>query len=191
MLRIAFLLLVLCALALPARNAMAQVTRCTAADGTVVYTDRKCTDIGATERLAPSASAGGIRSARRPSCARNVQDLGYALSSALQSGDANQVAGLYDWAGMSTSNGYRLMDRLQAIAARTLVDVQPMYAGGTNEYGYDVVEFDEATGRVVSKPPVKPRLIGMRVEQVLSDGHTPSRTVFGLRQRLGCWWVRL
>ena len=101
------------------------------------------------------------------------------------------MAGLYDWAGMSTSNAYRLMDRLQLIASRTLVDVQPMYAGGTNEYGYDVAEFDPDTGAVIGKPATKPRLVGLRVEQVLADGHTPSRVSFGLRRRLGCLWLRL
>ena len=69
--------------------------------------------------------------------------------------------------------------------------LQPMYAGGANEYGYDIVEFDEATGQVVSKPPRPPRLVGLRVEQTLADGNTPSRTVFGVRKHLGCWWVRL
>jgi len=43
----------------------------------------------------------------------------------------------------------------------------------------------------VAKPPRKPRLIGLRVEQTLANGSTPSRTNFGLRQRMGCWWVRL
>ena len=34
-------------------------------------------------------------------------------------------------------------------------------------------------------------ILGLHVEQILSDGYTPSRTVFGLRRRLGCWWVHL
>ena len=29
------------------------------------------------------------------------------------------------------------------------------------------------------------------LEQTLGNGSTPSRTVFGLRKHLGCWWVRL
>lgn len=185
-------LLALAALALMPGRAQAQVRRCTAADGALVYTDRKCEDIGAVERPAASAPiAGSIGHYRRPTCARNVADLAYSLGSALNSTDVNQVAGLYDWVGMSTSAGYQVMDRLQVIASRTLVDVQPIYAGGANEYGYDVVEFDPDTGAVVAKPASKPRLVGLRVEQVLADGHTPSRVVFGLRQRLGCWWIRL
>ena len=166
--------------------------QCIGNDGSLVYTDRKCEDIGGRERPAASASM-GIGSARlyRGGCARSVQDLVYSLGNAIQSGDANQIAGVYDWAGMSTANAYRLMERLEAIAKRPLVDVQPVYAGGTNEYGYDVVQFDEESGELVSKPPRKPRLVGLRVEQTLGNGSTPGRTVFGLRQHLGCWWVRL
>ena len=188
----AFLLLLIAAAHLAAAgSAHAQVRRCSASDGTLVYTDRKCEDIGAVERRIAAPAGSLYRASRRPSCARNVADLGYELGSALNSGDVNQVAGLYDWAGMATSNAYRLMDRLQVIASRTLVDVQPMYSGGANEYGYDVVEFDPETGAVLTRPASRPRLIGLRVDQVLVDGHTPSRVVFGLRQRLGCWWIRL
>ncbi|QIL19948.1 hypothetical protein [Thermomonas sp. HDW16] len=174
------------------RTADAQVRQCIASDGSLVYTDRQCADIGGTERPASQAAV-GISGQRlyRGGCSRSVQDLVYSLSSAIQSGDANQIAGVYDWAGMSTGNAYRLMSRLEAIAKRPLVDVQPMYAGGTNEYGYAVVEFDADTGAVVSKPPRKPHLIGLRVEQTLGNNSTPSRTVFALRKNLGCWWVRL
>lgn len=184
------LLLLTCAGSWPSAT-RAQVRQCIGGDGTLVYTDRRCEDIGGRERPAGPASAGyGYHGAYRNACARSVQDLVYSLSSAIQSGDANQVAEVYDWAGMSTANGYRLMARLEAIARRPLVDVQPMYSGGANAYGYDIVEFDEQTGQVVSKPPRRPRLIGLRVEQTLANGSTPSRTVFGLRQHLGCWWVR-
>ncbi len=171
-------------------TAAAQVRQCIGADGGVVYTDRQCVDLGATERLVtPGAGVayGGARLHR--GCARSVQDLVYELSNAIYASDVNQLASVYHWAGMSTSNGYRLMTRLAAIAKRPLVDVQPMYSGGTDPYA-DIIEFDRDTGAVVSPPPRKPRLIGLRVEQTLSNGSTPSRTVFGLRQHLGCWWVR-
>ena len=188
-----FLLLLLLMASLWAPGVLqAQVKRCTAADGSLVYTDRRCDDIGASERLGAMPVTGSAASGRyRNVCARTVQDLVYSLSSALQSGDANQVAGVYDWAGMPTSSAYRMMSRLDAIARRPLVDVQPMYSGGTNAYGDDVIEFDETTGQVISRPPRKPRLIGLRVEQTLANGTTPSRVNFGLRQRMGCWWVRL
>ena len=187
------LLLLLLLVCLPAPgNVQAQVKRCTAADGSLVYTDRKCDDIGASERLGAMPVTGSAASGRyRNVCARTVQDLVYSFSSALQSGDVNQVAGVYDWAGMPTSTAYRLMTRLEAIARRPLVDVQPMYSGGTNAYGDGVIEFDEATGEVLTRPPRKPRLIGLRVEQTLANGSTPSRSVFGLQRHFGCWWIRV
>ena len=186
-------LLLLVAACLPLAG-QAQVRRCTASDGSLVYTDRKCTDIGATGRLSASAisgASGATGGYAYRGCARSVQDLAYALGSAIQSGDVNQVAGLYDFTGASTASGYRLMDRLGALATRPLVDVQPMYAGGYDPYSdayAGIIEFD-ADGAVVQRPASKPRLIGLRVEQTLANSSTPSRTVFGLRKNMGCWWV--
>ncbi|MEO6102792.1 MAG: hypothetical protein ABIP44_04030 [Pseudoxanthomonas sp.] len=185
MLRIALPLLITVA-CLP-YPAPAQVRRCTAGDGTLIYTDRKCEDIDATERAYTPAISGSGGGRFNRGCSRSVQDLAYSLSSAIQGGDVNQVAGVYDWTGTSTANGYRLMSRLEAIAKRPLVDVQPMYSGGSDPYA-GIVEFNE-DGDLVQQPVVKPRLIGLRVEQTLVNGSTPSRTVFGLRKNLGCWWV--
>ncbi len=168
----------------------AQVRQCIATDGTLVYTDRQCADLDATDHVAPPGAGPGVGARLHRGCARSVQDLAYALSSAVHAGDVNQLAAVYDWVGMSTSNGYRLMTRLAAIAKRPLVDVQPMYSGGADPYA-DVVEFDPETGQVISPPPRRPRLIGLRLQQTLANGRTPSRTVFGLRRHLGCWWVRL
>lgn len=184
-----FALLLVSVLGLP-HAAQAQVRRCTAGDGSLIYTDRKCDDIGATERAyTPGVSSiGGGRFNR--GCARSVQDLAYSLGNAIQAGDVNQLAGVYDFTGASTKSGYRLMERLAMIAKRPLVDVQPMYSGGSDPYSYpDIVEFDQ-DGGVIQRPVVKPRLIGLRVEQTLANGSTPSRTVFGLRKNLGCWWVQ-
>lgn len=174
----------------PAGKLSAQVRQCIGQDGGIIYTDRQCRDIDATDNVVRQGSAPGAGARLHQGCARSVQDLAYALSSAIHASDVNQLAAVYDWVGMSTANGYRLMTRLDAIARRPLVDVQPMYSGGTDPYA-DVVEFDPDTGRVISPPARKPRLIGLRLEQTLANGSTPSRTVFGLRQHLGCWWIRL
>ena len=189
----ASLLLLLAATCAP-QTAQAQVRRCTSGDGKLIYTDRKCADIGASERSYSSGITGsrGVvgRNAYR-GCSRSVQDLAYSLGNAIQMGDVNQVAGLYDFTGASTASGYRLMERLRLIASRPLVDVQPMYAGGHDPYSdpyAGVVEFD-ADGAVVQRAASKPRLVGLRVEQTLANSSTPSRTVFGLRKNMGCWWV--
>lgn len=183
-------LLLLAAACLP-HAAQAQVRRCTAGDGSLIFTDRKCDDIGATERLSSSGITGNNGGNVYRGCARTVQDLAYSLGNAIQMGDVNQLAGLYDFTGTTTATGYRLMARLGTIVKRPMVDVQPMYTGGYDPYSYPYagnIEFDQ-DGAVVQRPAKQPRLVGLRVEQTLANGSTPSHTVFGLRKNMGCWWV--
>lgn len=189
--RILLASLLLFAVACLPHTVQAQVRRCTAGDGSLIYTDRKCDDIGATERLSSIGITGTYGSHVYRGCARSVQDLAYSLGNAIQTSDVNQLAGLYDFSGTSTSTGYRLMERLGVIAKRPLVDVQPMYSGGHDAFSdpyAGVVEFDQ-DGAIVARPAARPKLVGLRVEQTLANGSTPSRTVFGLRKNLGCWWV--
>ena len=171
------LLLLLVLIAMPAA---AQVRRCTGPDGTTIFTDRQCQDLGAVERV-PHAAATAETHLYHNVCSRNLQDLVYALTAAVDSRDVNQFAGVYDWAGMSTRTGYAIMDRLQAIVQRPLVDVTPIYR--TSDTPPDGDYYPQTTVRHVP--------VGLRLEQTLANGSTPSQTVFGLRSYLGCWWVNL
>ncbi len=188
MLRILSLLLLLACL-LPAQGLHAQVRRCTAANGSLVYTDRACADIGASVRVPPAvaASRSGVA---RTMCSRTIQDLAYALSSAVQSGDVNRIAGLYDWTGGNARTADPLLDRMERIASLNLVDMQPVYSQSTPSATVDAASLaTDATP--APTPPSKPRLIGLRIDQVSPHGLTPSHTTFGLHQRLGCWWLHL
>jgi len=170
------LLLFLCA----SGPAWAEVRHCVAGDGTSVFTDRRCEDIGAIERrvTGPAAASAPVR---RDSCPRTLQDLVFEVTTAIDTRDVNRLAGVYGWTGMSNSAGYAMMDRLQAIVARPLVDVVPVYPGEANATGGDY--FPQTTTR---RSPV-----ALRLEQTLTDGMTPSHTVLGLRRGFGCWWVTL
>ena len=158
----------------------AQVRRCTGPDGTAIYTDRRCADIGASERV-PHAVPGQPTQFYRGGCARNLLDLVYELTAAVDSHDVNRVAGLYHWVGMSSSGAVSVMDRLDMIAQRPLVDIVPVYPASAQG------EEDDYPQAIVRRAP-----IGLRLEQTLSNGSsTPSRTMLGLRRYLGCWWVHL
>lgn len=172
----------LAGLALPA-PAGAEVRRCMLPNGQTLYTDRRCADLGAIERRAPADPRGTAAPTRlyRAGCARSFQDLLYELTTAIDSGDVNRLAGLYHWPGMSASAALRVMRQLDAIARRPLVDVVPMLAPGPD--GGDDGYYVQTT---VRRPPV-----ALRLEQTLADGSTPSRTVFGLRRHMECWWVSL
>lgn len=167
-------LLPLLALAGPAVpvEAQAAVRRCDLPDGQTVYTDRRCDAIGAVERRVGTPQAQFRR--YRPTCARSVRDLYFEVSAALESRDANRLAGVYHWPGMSTRQGYDVMQRLQRIVDRGLVDLQPVYPGGEDAY------------TPATRPPV-----AFRIEQVAANGSTPVRAALGIRRHLDCWWVTL
>jgi hypothetical protein len=158
----------------------AQVRRCTNPDGGTIYTDRRCQDIGATERV-PQADVDQRARFYRGGCARNLLDLVYELTAAIDSGDVNRVAGLYHWVGMSSSNANAVMGRLDVIAGRPLVDIVPVYPARP----------DGESGDYYPQATVRRAPAALRLEQTLSNGSTPSHTVLGLRRYLGCWWVQL
>ncbi len=207
--RTLLLLLLLAACSLWSRSAQAQqpLNRCNGPGGNTIYTDRPCETIGASERLPRSAIAGGY-GLRRGGCARNLQDLVYEITAAIDNHDVNRLGAVYHWVGQNSESGDRILDQLQAIVDRPLVDIVPLRGVVTEapDASPEVVPnaalpapaaaatpsappgTDAATAepRVIRRPPV-----GLRLEQTLGKGSTPSRTVFGLRRHLDCWWITL
>jgi hypothetical protein len=168
------LLLLLCCAAFPAA---AVVRRCVAPDGTLVFTDRRCADVGAVERAREDTTPATTRlQGYRNACPRTLRDLVDELHMAIDTRDVNRLAAIYQWAGLSNASAYRVMDRLDAIAARPLADIGPVYGG----------DAQSATETAPRRPPV-----ALRLEQTLANGSTPSHTVLGLRRALGCWWITL
>lgn len=169
----------------------AQVRRCTTADGGTLYTDQSCAKLGAVERTPRDADA-----ARRPyrgGCARRLQDLVFEVTSAIDAHDTNRLAGAYHWPGMSSRGGYGVIERLDAIAQRPLVDITALRPAEP----VVVVEHRPGESRPVldgtTYPQVRPSRapVALRVDQTLKDGITPSRTTFGLRKHMDCWWITL
>jgi len=172
--------------AIPATTAHAEVHRCTTPDGGSVYTDKRCGDIGAIDRL-PQTQPGPAGASRlyRSSCSRTLQDLVYELTSAIDSRDVNRLAGVYDWAGMSSTRANDVMDRLDAIAQRPLVDVMPVMPRAPDADGTLV------DGEYYPQDTVRRAPVGLRLEQTIGKSAAPARTVLGLRRYMDCWWVRL
>lgn len=178
----------------PAR-ADAQIQRCTRPDGEVVFTDRACADVGGVARPKPSVQSpvyGGKTWAR--GCSRSLRDLIFEVTAAIDSRDVNRLAAVYNWTGMSNRNGYAVLGRLDVIANRPLLDVSAVMpaprlsvdAGGGMTVSGAVDPEDYPGATVVRRRPV-----ALRVEQTLANGSTPSRTMFGLRRHMGCWWIVL
>lgn len=156
----------------------AQVNTCMHGNGEILYTDQACASLGAEP--APPATQPRLASRYRNACARDFTALLIELSTAIEVGDVNQLAAFYQWTGLSTRAGYDIMDRLETIAGRPLVDIVPLYATP-----------EPAPGSLYYPPLDAHDPVGVRIEQTTENGTTPSATTLRLAREAGCWWVRL
>ena len=188
---------------------------CVGANGERIFTDRRCSDMGATPHVVlPPMGAGGAvvgQPLRVRTCARNQGALLEGVRAALESHDANRLADYYHWTGMGSAEGYRLMDRLDAFSARPVVDVQLVRAARPDEEMPDLFENrfdplpsppglddpaaidpDSADSAPPAAPPRRRPLASMlRVDQMRSDNDVGSTiTYFHLLTNAGCWWMR-
>lgn len=182
------------------------MNRCTGPGGSTIYTDRPCDSLGATARLPRGTGSGpGNTGARRGGCARSMQELIHEITNAIDTRDVNRLGAVYHWPGHSPESGYRVLDQLQAIVDRPLVDIVPL-RGNAPAMVADAAPQAPSPPVADTPPPAEPAAtapvdtparptiirrapVGLRLEQTLRNGSTPSRTVFGLRRHLDCWWI--
>ena len=164
----------------------AEVRRCVMPGGNVVHTDRSCSSLGAVEQSRQGADKPVATHLYHGRCAGTLPDLLYEVTSAIDSRDVNRLAATYHWPGMSGGSANATLDRLDAIAARPLLDVRIVTTDIPAEPPEDPFSADPSAVDEVRVVPT-----GLRVEQVLDDGRTPVTTHFSLRRHLDCWWVRL
>lgn len=186
------------------------VRRCARADGSVVYTDGRCTDEQnekppvVTERsgTVTSLPGNGPRSyvAMPPSCSRTPDDLLYGVRSAIDMRDTNQLAKHYHWLNVSDAQAEQLMDRLEMLVNSPLLDIQLMYpaeavsgqpvsgheAGFDAEGGLDEAIDDYPAAAYRHVPPYALKL--MQFQTV--TGTQAHSTVFRLQHHFDCWWIR-
>lgn len=195
----------------PAQAQETLMNRCTGPGGSTIYTDRPCDSIGASARLPRGAGPGNVGGARRGGCARSLQELIHDITNAIDTRDVNRLGAVYHWPGHSPESGYRVLDQLQAIVDRPLVDIVPLHGSAPvivaeaapqppAAPAADAPPPAEPTASAATAPttasetPARPAIlrrvpVGLRLEQTLGNGSTPSRTVFGLRRHLDCWWI--
>lgn len=177
----------------PAAYAQQQgVHRCTTMSGEAVYTDKRCEDVGAMDRLpsanAPIAASGGLY---RGGCSRTLSDLVMQISSAIDAKDVNRLAGVYHWTGTSDAAALRILDRLDAVAQRPLIDVVPLRPAPTPVLGPEGQVIDANQDGYYPHTAQPQRPVGLRVVQTLKNSATPADTTFGLRRAYNCFWITL
>lgn len=202
----------------PARAQQSALNRCESPAGGTIYTDRPCDSLGAIPRVVRGMPAPAGSGPYRSGCARTLPALSAAITAAIDAHDVNGLASVYHWVGQNAQSGDRILQQLQAIADRPLVDivvlraaprpaeVDPVASATSTDGGGAppppshpppapaLAQVAPPAGAADDPPPPPPRrapAVGLRLEQTLKNGSTPSRTVFGLRRHLDCWWVVL
>lgn len=206
------ILLLLCLCSAPA--AAQQVNRCTGADGATVFSDRRCEDLGAIDRLppraAPSAASEGASGLYRPQCVRRLSELAQQIRTAVDARDVNRLSTLYWWNGVSDEAARRILDRLDAIVQRPLVAIVPVLPQAPAPLPAIPAAADIATGAEpqpaagaapaaapadadaaagTAATPPRARATALRLEQTLGGSATPTSTVLGLRRQYNCFWI--
>jgi len=190
--RLLLMLVTLSALSLFIEAAPAQqggARRCTMVDGTTLYTDKACADLGAVPRLPRTSDSDSRLNLYRGGCSRTLSDLVYQITSAINAEDVNRLAGVYEWSGASNASAHRTLNRLEAIVKRPLVDIIAVRPAPPPLLDEDGRIVDYNSDGYYPRTSVRQRPIGLRLEQTLANGSTPSRTVFGLRRHYNCFWV--
>jgi len=189
-----FLVLLLALACIPLPAFAQKVHRCEGMDGKPVFTDKRCEDVGAMDALprpaTPTIGNTGI-SPLRGGCSRTLNDLVQRITYAIDNRDVNQLASAYQWAGTSDAQANRILDRLEDIVERPLLDVEPIRPSPpplTDEAG-NIVDANADGYYPQTATPARP--VGLRVMQTLRNGSATTSTVFGLRLNYGCFWISL
>jgi hypothetical protein len=155
----AIVLLLLLFVALPAA-AQTAIHRCVGADGSPVFSDQPCANLGATSLLPVAA-----RSAAGPTagllCAKDMAELRDGLAQAFAARSANRVGGLILWNGYGSASAVDNLRAMEALVRRPLVSLE-----GNEGAGIDAV---------TSMPG--------------ADGAT-RRAHFAVVRDSGCLWLR-
>ena len=204
------------ATALPVSEAQAAgpIRRCMGADGVSVFTDKPCDLLQARPRVvtAPSsapASAGtgraGLGARTGLQCPQRLSELVDEIRIAIQSSDINRLAALYWWGGQGNAQASRLLERLEGMVARPLIDIAPVYPAPpsppdpvTAAEWIDVPARSDEDERTLAMQAVtdsqmptmrRQRPYALRIEQSLANSGTPSRQILHLRRQYGCFWI--
>ncbi len=186
------------------RDAGAQIRRCSTPTGDTLYTDKDCAAIGAVERVPRGASTAGLGGTRRVGCARTLRDLTHEVTMAIDARDVNRLGAVYHWVGMDAGSGDRVLDRLQVIVDRPLIDIVPVHARRPDPTatppGDGAASAGAASAEVASAAPdpelypqtvVRRAPVGLRLVQAIGKSAGNVQTTFGLRRHLDCWWITL
>jgi hypothetical protein len=176
--------------------------RCQRADGSVIYTDRQC-ESGqgemATQIPNNAPAKPGVRAmAPPPACSQTANDLLYNVRIAIDSHDVNLLARSYHWPGLGDAQVESVLNRMDALVQRPLVDIRLLYPESTVNPEKLITDADIASDDLKSNPDAEysavnhtPTPYGLKLQQYASSTSSEIlATRFGLQRHFNCWWIR-
>lgn len=200
-----------------AGSALAQdINRCTGADGSAVFTDRDCRSIDALPANPPPGRSTErsdliISEGFKTHCPQRLSQLVARIEDAIHGNNVNQLSSLYWWSGQNNADASRLLERLESLASRPLVEIAPVYPAARPDPGWSGDATESPVGRMadiavdawqesqrhnesplapIAPAPARQRPIGLRVSQWLPNSSSSVSNVLYLRREHGCFWVR-
>lgn len=168
------------------------VQRCTGMDGKAVYTDKRCEDIGAMDRLPELSAPHSARTTLyRDSCSRTLSDLVRQITTATDTRDVNRLASIYWWSGVSNASANRILGRLEAVVERPLISIDPIRPPPPPVLDADGNVVDDNADGYYPQTSQAQRPVALRLQQTLRNSATPSSTVLKLRRSYKCFWITL
>jgi hypothetical protein len=181
--------------------------RCVREDGTIVFTDHVCAvqeheKTSQLTAIAPINNKNASTKARvnlPPSCNTSPEELLYAVRSAINMNDVNQLAKQYHWPGVTDAQAEQLMNRLELVVNSPLIDIQLLYP--TNAVSETLltntdVDFikdgrDEPADTYSNSTPRLQAPYALRVLQYISNTNSQTQSsTFRLQRHFDCWWIR-
>lgn len=147
-----------------------------------VRTDDALIDgLGVVDASTPAPTRSVGRRSILSGCAESPTQLTMDLQGAMALGDINRIAESYHWVGMSTSAGQRTLARLEALAARNLVDVRFFDAtiqGGLGQFADASQPLDESSSA------------GGVMQLSFGAGASTHSVMFDVEKYQGCYFIR-
>lgn len=176
--------------------------RCQRADGSVIYTDRQCeSGQGEMAKAIPGNAPAkpGIRvMTAPPACSSTANDLLYNVRIAIDSHDVNLLARSYHWPGLGDAQVESVLNRMDALVQRPLVDIRLLYPEPAVSPDMAANDADAASDDLESNPGGEqpavnhtPTPYGLKLQQYASStSNEILSTRFGLQRHFNCWWIR-
>lgn len=180
----------------PEIAASQDIRRCVRPDGTIIFTDKSCSDDDIEKQVnqvAATKTPNKKTYPTPPSCNRTTSELLYSVRTAIDMRDANLLARHYHWAGMSSAQAENILNRLELVVTYSLMDIRLLYSGvsaNTISPDEDAYALDSSS-EPLAETHKQEQAYAIKIVQYHSTASSQQQsTVFKLQPYYGCYWIR-